>query len=101
MAQVRLSAMQERDLVVAAECGDAEVCSKLVEAFPPAIDDLALSFQSRVVGRLVQEGVVGLLFAARRYDLRVGAPFRAYASFWVRKATQELVADLIRPVALV
>jgi len=48
----------------------------------------------------VQEGVAGLLFAARRYDPRRETPFWAYASFWVRKAMQELVADVTRPVAL-
>lgn len=50
----RLTAHQERDLVIAAEGGDADACTRLV----------------------------------------------AYASFWVRKAMQELVADLTRPVAL-
>jgi RNA polymerase sigma factor (sigma-70 family) len=49
---------------------------------------------------LVQEGVAGLLFATRRYDPRTETPFWAYASFWVRKAMQELVAELTRPVAL-
>jgi RNA polymerase primary sigma factor len=44
--------------------------------------------------------VAGLLFAARRYDPGVGTPFWAYASFWVRKAMQELVAELTRPIAL-
>ncbi len=48
----------------------------------------------------MQEGVAGLLFAARRYDVQLGTPFWAYASFWVRKAMQELVAELTRPVAL-
>jgi RNA polymerase sigma factor (sigma-70 family) len=38
--------------------------------------------------------------AARRFDPRLNTPFWAYASFWVRKAMQELVADLGRPVAL-
>ena len=48
----------------------------------------------------MQEGVTGLLFAARRYDAASGTPFWAYASFRVRKAMQELVAQLTRPVAL-
>jgi DNA-directed RNA polymerase sigma subunit (sigma70/sigma32) len=34
--------------------------------------------------------VAGLLFAARRYDSELDTPFWAYASFWVRKAMQEL-----------
>ena len=41
-----------------------------------------------------------MLFAARRYDSELDTPFWAYASFWVRKAMQELVAELTRPVAL-
>jgi RNA polymerase sigma factor (sigma-70 family) len=48
----------------------------------------------------MQEGVAGLLFAVTRYDPRMGTPFWGYASFWVRKSMQELVAELTRPVAL-
>jgi RNA polymerase sigma factor (sigma-70 family) len=89
-------------LVIAAECGDAAACRRLVEEFLPAIAHLARGFQgSRVEHReLLQEGVAGLLFAARRYDSQLDTPFWAYASFWVRKAMQELVAELTRPVAL-
>ena len=74
-------ASQERDLVIAAECGDSDACRKLVEAFLPAIASLARGFQSSRVERreLLQEGVAGLLFAARRYDPGVGTPFWAYA----------------------
>jgi RNA polymerase sigma factor (sigma-70 family) len=98
----RLTASQERDLVIAAECGDSAACRELVEAFLPNIAGLARSFHgSRVEYReLLQEGVAGLLFAARRYDAALRTPFWAYASFWVRKAMQELVAELTRPVAL-
>jgi RNA polymerase primary sigma factor len=102
VAQQRLSAQEERDLVIAAECGDSAACRRLVEAFLPAIANLARGFQgSRVERReLLQEGVAGLLLAARRYDAELETPFWAYASFWVRKAMQELVAELARPVAL-
>ena len=88
--------------MIAAECGDAAACRMLTEAFLPAIANLARRFQgSRVERReLLQEGVAGLLFAARRYDFELDTPFWAYASFWVRKAMQELVAELTRPVAL-
>ena len=99
----RLSTQQERGLVISAGAGDADACRQLVEAFRPAILGLARSFH-RASGvewqDLVQEGVAGLLVAARRYDTGLDTPFWAYASFWVRKAMQELVADLTRPVAL-
>ncbi len=88
--------------MIAAESGDSDACRKLVEAFLPAIGDLARRFKDSRVERseLLQEGVAGLLLASRRYDTTLGTPFWAYASFWVRKAMQELVAELTRPVAL-
>jgi RNA polymerase primary sigma factor len=102
VVQQRLTALQERNLVIAAERGDSDACRKLVEAFLPAIADLARSFKNSRVERLelLQEGVAGLLVAARRYDTTLNTPFWAYASFWVRKAMQEFVAELTRPVAL-
>jgi len=99
----RLTLRQEHDLVIGAEAGDADASRKLVEAFLPAILGVAARFPTAVgVDRqeLVQEGVAGLLFAARRYDTHLDTPFWAYASFWVRKSMQELVAELARPVAL-
>lgn len=99
----RLTATQERDLVIATEAGDPDACGRLVDAFLPSIAALACHFPTGVgVQRqeLLQEGVAGLLCAARRYNCALNTPFWAYASFWVRKAMQELVAELVRPVAL-
>jgi RNA polymerase sigma factor (sigma-70 family) len=99
----RLSAERERELLVATEGGDEAACRELVDSFLPAIGGIARRFDvDRRVQRteLMQEGVAGLLFAAKRYDARMDTPFWAYASFWVRKAMQELVADVTRPVAL-
>jgi RNA polymerase primary sigma factor len=90
-------------LVAAAEGGDRAACRQLVESFLPAIGGLARRFDvGGLVQRseLMQEGVAGLLFAAKRYDPRMQTPFWAYASHWVRKAMQELVAEVTRPAAL-
>lgn len=101
--QPRLTRQEEQELVVAAEAGDPTACRKLVEAFLPAIASLARGYHMGIgVERkeLMQEGVAGLLFAVQRYDTGLETPFWPYASFWVRKAMQELVAELTRPVAL-
>ena len=98
-----LTSGQELALVVAAEGGDDEASRKLVEVHMPAIAGVAVGFPTGAgveLQELLQQGVVGLLFAARRYDPRLNTPFWTYASFWVRKAMQELVAELTRPVAL-
>ncbi|MHB1570862.1 MAG: sigma-70 family RNA polymerase sigma factor, partial [Solirubrobacteraceae bacterium] len=49
---------------------------------------------------LMQEGVVGLLRALERYDPDLGVPFWGYATWWVRQAMQQLVAELTRPIVL-
>lgn len=49
---------------------------------------------------LVQEGVVGLLIALERYDPQLGYPFWSYASWWVRRRMQRLVAELCLPLVL-
>ncbi len=98
-----LSTERERDLVVAAEGGDEAARRQLVESFLPAIQGLARRFavDDRITRiELIQEGIAGLLFATRRYDPTIGTPFWAYASFWVRKAMQDLLAEVTRPVAL-
>ncbi len=89
---------------MATERGDTVACRQLVEAFLPAIGGVARRFLG-AGGRvqrteLMQEGIAGLLYAAKRYDPRMQTPFWGYASFWVRKAMQELVAEVTRPMAL-
>ena len=89
--------------MIAAERGDPDARRRLVETFLPPIVALARTFHPGLAverRELVQEGVAGLLFASRRYDPGLGTPFWAYASFWVRKAMQELAAEMTRPVAL-
>ncbi len=93
---------RELELVTATEAGDTVACTELVAAFLPRITAMARRYQSVGIGRdeLIQDGVVGLLRATRRYDATIGTPFWGYASWWVRKAMQEHVAELARPVAL-
>jgi RNA polymerase sigma factor (sigma-70 family) len=102
-ARPALASERERDLIIAARGGDPRAREALVEAFMPLIAVTAATYRnSDSVERLelLQEGVVGLLRALERYDAERGVPFWAYASFWVRQAMQQLVAELTRPVVL-
>jgi RNA polymerase sigma factor (sigma-70 family) len=98
-----LSSSRERTLVVAAAAGEIAARDELVKAFMPAIGTLARIYRNSPGvnhAELMQEGVVGLLRALRRYEPRLNTPFWAYASWWVRQAMQGLIADLTRPVVL-
>ncbi|MEA2153977.1 MAG: polymerase primary sigma factor [Solirubrobacteraceae bacterium] len=92
----------ERRLVLAAKRGDREARGQLVEAFIPLISATARGYRSGHVQRLelLQEGVVGLLRALERFEPERGVPFWGYATWWVRQAMQQLVAELTRPVVL-
>jgi RNA polymerase sigma factor (sigma-70 family) len=99
----RLTPAREHELVRAAQAGDADAQARLVEAFMPLIAATASTYRSSpTIDRLelVQEGVAGLLRALARFDPGRGVPFWAYATWWVRQAMQQLVAELTRPVVL-
>jgi RNA polymerase sigma factor (sigma-70 family) len=89
--------------VQAAVDGDEAARWQLVESFMPLVAGVARVYRNTgAVDRieLMQEGVVGLLRALERFDPERGTPFWGYASFWVRQAMQQLVAELTRPVVM-
>jgi RNA polymerase sigma factor (sigma-70 family) len=99
----RLSAAREDELLLVAKSGDRAARAQLIETYLPLIASVARMYRSssrveRV--ELLQEGVVGLLRALERYEPARGVPFWAYATWWVRHAMQQIVAELTRPVVL-
>jgi RNA polymerase sigma factor (sigma-70 family) len=98
-----LAPERERELVTRAQTGDARAKAELVDAFMPLIATTARTYRATdTIQRteLIQEGVVGLLRATERYDPSKNVPFWAYASWWVRQAMQQLVAELTQPAVL-
>jgi RNA polymerase sigma factor (sigma-70 family) len=96
------SAADELALVLAAREHGGRHMEELVQAYLPLIARSARMYRGAAVdhAELMQEGVVGLLRALGRFDASLGNPFWAYASWWVRQAMQQLVAELSRPVVL-
>jgi RNA polymerase primary sigma factor len=93
----------ERELVIAAQRSEPEARASLVVVCTPLIGSVARMYRGSAAvnrGELMQEGIVGLLRALERYDVELGTPFWAYASWWVRQAMQQLVSELTRPVVL-
>jgi RNA polymerase primary sigma factor len=75
----------------------------VLDEFLPLIRRVARHYAggSALAGEeLVQEGVVGLFIALERYDRGLGVPFWGYASWWVRRMMQRLVAEMTLPVVL-
>jgi len=98
-----LTPARERQLVLASATGDPAASEELIAAFLPAIGGVARMYRSAPTvdrNELIQEGVVGLLRATRRFDPSVGSSFWAYAAWWVRQAMQQLVSQVSRPTVL-
>ena len=99
----RLPPSLERQLILDAQVGRSDARGELVERFMPAIGSIARRYR-HTAGldrtELMQDGVVGLLRALDRFDLDQGTPFWAYASWWVRQAMQQLVAEMKGPIVM-
>jgi RNA polymerase primary sigma factor len=102
-APAELGRRRQTPLLRAAQRGDHAAREQLVAEFMPLIARAARTYSGSAglqTEELVQEGVVGLLIALERYDAELGFPFWAYASWWVRRRMQRLVAELCLPLVL-
>jgi RNA polymerase primary sigma factor len=81
-----MSRDEECALLRRAQGGDAKARDAMVENALPLVLSLVRRHRRTGVSRddLIQEGVLGLLQAISRFDPSKGAPFAAYATWWVR-----------------
>jgi RNA polymerase primary sigma factor len=86
------------------ERGDRAARQRLVEANLRLVVHVAKRFQSDDHGfalpDLVQEGTVGLLRAAERFDHRRGHRFSTYAAIWIGRSIGRAIAEKGRTIRL-
>lgn len=75
---------------------------RLVMAYRPLVVSLARLFRGGgiVFEDLVQEGTLGLIVAAQRFDPRRGVRFATYARYWIRAYLLQYVQRFRGPVTL-
>jgi RNA polymerase sigma-32 factor len=97
-----LSAEQELELAKAYKAGDRKAGQRLVEACLPFVVTIALEYRrwGLALEDVVQEGNVGLLKAATRFDPERGCRLATYAAYWIRAEIREFVARGYRIVRL-
>jgi RNA polymerase sigma-32 factor len=97
-----LSPELERELALRWREGDRAAGQQIVEACLPFVMTIALEYRrwGAPVEDLVQEGNIGLLKAAERFDPERGCRLVTYAAYWIRAEIREFVARGYRIVRL-
>jgi RNA polymerase primary sigma factor len=97
-----LTEEQEGELAKLIQAGDEEALAKLVKCNLRFVISVAKQYQNQgvLLVDLVNEGNIGLLKAARRFDASKGFKFISYAVWWIRQTIQQCIYEHSRTIRI-
>jgi len=97
-----ITAEEEVELAIKIQNGDEYALNKLVRANLRFVISVAKQYQNTglTLEDLINEGNLGLIEAAKRYDHTKGFKFISYAVWWIRQSILKAAADNSRTIRL-
>jgi RNA polymerase primary sigma factor len=90
-----LDGQEERELIKLVQLKDADATERLITANQRFVVSIAQRYRGRGLSflELINEGNIGLLKAAKRFDLGNNVKFISYAVWWIRQSIQKALFE--------
>ena len=97
-----LTAEEERELGIRITNGDNNARNTLIERNLRLVVSVAKRYQNRglEILELIQEGNIGLITAATRWDYSRGFKFSSYSTWWIKQGITRAIMDKSRTIRI-